>query len=189
MQLKSASLTFRELSQQDFPLYRSVFSDEKVMRYAYHDKTDDETVLREQFDRLIEQSKLPKQTRPIYMFTVFEKQSREFVGIADIVMEFWHTEFCGEIGYFLLPKHWGKGYASEMANALVDGFFGEMGLHRICASCNAGNKASERVMQKAGMTLEGVMRKARYKDGSWYDELRYAILFDEWNAKSSKPTE
>ncbi len=180
MQLTSNRLTFRELTEQDYPLYRSVFSDEHVMRYAYHDKTDNEVELKRQFDELIAQSMLPVQSRPTYMFAVFEMVSGEFVGFADIVMEFWHDKKCGEIGYFLLPQHWGKGYASEMACALVDGFFGTMGLHRISASCNASNKASERIMQKAGMTKEGVFRKARYKKNQWHDELRYAILYEEW---------
>ncbi len=182
MELTSASLIYRQLSEQDYPLYRLVFSDENVMRYAYHDKTDDEEQLRNQFDELVVQGKLPTESRPTYMYSVYEKQSGAFVGFADIVMEFWHTKLCGEIGYFLLPVHWGKGYASEMACALVDGCFGTMGLHRISASCNAGNKASEHVMQKAGMTKEGVFRKARYKNDEWHDELRYAILYEEWYA-------
>ncbi len=181
--MTSTHLTFRELAEQDYPLYRCIFSDENVMRYAYHDKTDDEAELRKQFDALVAQSILPTQNRPTYMFAVFEMTGGEFVGLADIVMEFWHDKMCGEIGYFLLPRHWGKGYASEMACALVDGFFGTMGLHRISASCNAGNKASERVMQKAGMTKEGVFRKARYNNDQWHDELCYAILHEEWSAQ------
>ena len=104
MELTSASLIYRQLSEQDYPLYRLVFSDENVMRYAYHDKTDDEEQLRNQFDELVAQGKLPTESRPTYMYSVYEKQSGAFVGFADIVMEFWHTKLCGEIGYFLVMQ-------------------------------------------------------------------------------------
>lgn len=40
-----------------------------------------------------------------------------------------------DIGYELAPAHWGNGYATEAARALVTHGFGEMGLHRISATC------------------------------------------------------
>ncbi len=181
MQLRSKNLYFNALSSKDYPLFCSVFSDESVMRYAYHDATDNAAELREKFDKILSETGLPAASRPIYMYMVSEARSGAFIGIADIVIEFWQSERCGEIGYFLLPEFWGKGYASEIACTLVDTFFARMGLHRICATCNAENKGSERVMQKAGMTLEGVLRKARYKQGVWHDELRYSILRCEWH--------
>lgn len=85
----------------------------------------------------------------------------------------------GEIGYFLLPTYWGKGYATEIGQLLIEIGFSHVGLHRICASCNIENKNSERIMKKIGMKKEGQIRQVRLKNGTWHDELRYSILKEE----------
>ncbi|HEX2926258.1 MAG TPA: GNAT family protein, partial [Ruminiclostridium sp.] len=87
---------------------------------------------------------------------------------------------CGEVGYFLLPAYWGRGYATELADTLLDFGFTRLGLHKISARCNSNNLKSEGIMKKVGMTLEGELRKVRPKYGSWDDEKHYGILFDEW---------
>lgn len=62
---------------------------------------------------------------------------------------------CIDLGYRYMKKHWGKGYASEAAAACLDYGFKELNMGRIDAHCMVENKASERVMQKIGMTFEG----------------------------------
>ena len=86
---------------------------------------------------------------------------------------------CAEIGYLLHRDNWGKGYATELARALVDLCFSGIGLHKVIATCNAGNKASEHVMQKLGMVREGFFRQMRWKNGRWDDELRYSLLRED----------
>jgi ribosomal-protein-alanine N-acetyltransferase len=88
----------------------------------------------------------------------------------------------GEIGYFLLLAYWGKGYATEIAAALTRFCFEELRFHKVCASCHALNTASENVMKKLGLTKEGVLRRRRYKNDVWHDEIRYGILIEEWEA-------
>ena len=56
-----------------------------------------------------------------------------------------------EIGYRLLPDAWGHGFATEGARALVDYGFDDLGLHRIIGVTHRGNKASQRVLIKAGL--------------------------------------
>jgi RimJ/RimL family protein N-acetyltransferase len=56
-----------------------------------------------------------------------------------------------EVGYRLLPEAWGRGFATEGAKALVDYGFDDLGLHRIIGVTHPGNKASQRVLQKAGL--------------------------------------
>ena len=59
-----------------------------------------------------------------------------------------------ELGYEIAPDHWGHGYATEAAVAMVGWAFGALGLHRIIAHCLAANRASARMLEKVGMTLE-----------------------------------
>ena len=56
-----------------------------------------------------------------------------------------------EIGYRLLPEAWGQGFATEGATAMYQYGFDDLGLHRIIGVTDPGNKASQRVLQKAGL--------------------------------------
>ena len=62
-------------------------------------------------------------------------------------------------GYVLARDHWGKGYTSEALKALVDWSLQQDGVHRAQAFCDLENPASARVMEKAGMTYEGILRR------------------------------
>ncbi len=85
-----------------------------------------------------------------------------------------------EIGYIIKPDYWGKGYGTEMGKALIEYLFQNYNIHKIVASCNANNHSSEDIMKKIGMQLEGVLRKVRYKNGNWVDEINYGLLREEW---------
>jgi len=88
----------------------------------------------------------------------------------------------GDMGYELDPDHWGKGYATEAARAVLHFGFSHMSLHRICASCIAENTGSAHVLEKLGMQQEGRLRENEYFKDRWWDTLLYAILYDEWQA-------
>ncbi|MFC9561380.1 GNAT family N-acetyltransferase [Agromyces sp. NPDC056965] len=87
------------------------------------------------------------------------------------------------IGYLLDPAHAGNGYATEIARALLDLAFGELGVHRVTAGCFADNTASWRIMEKLGMRREqhGV-RDSWHAELGWIDGYTYAMLADEWRA-------
>ena len=82
----------------------------------------------------------------------------------------------GEVGFRFFPDIWGQGYATEALKGLISFSFDELGLHRIWAGCVKENVASARVLEKAGMRLEGCTRKSYMIDGSWHDSLLYGIL-------------
>lgn len=82
----------------------------------------------------------------------------------------------GELGYWLAVPWWGQGVMSEAARAVVAYGFAVLGLHRIQAKCLPGNVGSARVMEKAGMTFEGVLRGYTYTKGNFVDLAMYAII-------------
>lgn len=61
-----------------------------------------------------------------------------------------------EIGYWLATAHWGKGYATEAARAVVDHLFTEHGVCAVAASARVVNPASRRVIEKCGFQWVGV---------------------------------
>ena len=90
------------------------------------------------------------------------------------------------LGYILHPEHRGRGYTTEAVKLLVDHLFTTNKIVRIQAECNLENRASVRVLEKAGFTYEGLKRKAAYIQGVYMDGALYSILRDEW--KTAKNT-
>ncbi len=181
MRFTSERLLFRSFAENDFGLFYSLFSNARVMRYAFWDRYESEDALRPYFAEVMENNRATA-GRKAYEFAVFLLESGTFIGAADIEISIQNAQGgCGEIGYFLLPEYWGKGYATETAKAMTAFAFRHVKLHRVKASCNSGNLESEKVLLKAGMIKEGEFRKARYKDGQWADEKHYSILIDEWD--------
>ena len=66
------------------------------------------------------------------------------------------TRFSSEIGLFwaLFPEHWGNGYATEAAAAMIAYAFGQLRLRRIVATTENDNSRSINVMRRLGMRLE-----------------------------------
>lgn len=62
-------------------------------------------------------------------------------------------------GYALSRAHWGQGYMAEALRVLVDWALAQPEIHRAWAFCDAENPASARVMEKAGMVREGILRR------------------------------
>ena len=64
-----------------------------------------------------------------------------------------------EFGYVIARSCWGRGYMTEALTTLVDWSLGQAEIWRASAFCDADNIGSARVMEKAGMAFEGVMRR------------------------------
>ena len=85
-----------------------------------------------------------------------------------------------EIGYFLLPSERGKGYGTEAVQLMVDYLFLSQNIVRIEATTNVWNKASQRVLEKAGFRIEGTIRKLQLIRGVWTDHYLHSILREKW---------
>jgi RimJ/RimL family protein N-acetyltransferase len=89
-----------------------------------------------------------------------------------------------ELGYRLAKAAWGKGYAAEASQAVIDHGFRVLGVRRVVASTMAVNTASRRVMEKVGMRLvrtfhaDWPVRIPGDEEG----DVEYAITRDEWAA-------
>ncbi len=89
----------------------------------------------------------------------------------------------GEIGFVFHPDFQGHGFATEAAAELLRIGFDTVGLHRICAHCDARNTASARVMERLGMRCEAHFVHNEIFKGEWGDELVYAIREDRWRTR------
>ena len=85
-----------------------------------------------------------------------------------------------EIGYSIFPEERGKGYCTEAVQIMVDYLFMSRSIVRVQAHTSTRNKASQRVLEKAGFMKEGLLRKAEFIRGEWTDMILYSIIREEW---------
>jgi ribosomal-protein-alanine N-acetyltransferase len=87
-----------------------------------------------------------------------------------------------EVGYALSSQYWGRGLMTEAVRAVIAFGFRTLNANRIQGRCEVENIASIRVMEKAGMKLEGVLREHEYAAGRYLDIAIHSILRREWRA-------
>lgn len=78
-----------------------------------------------------------------------------------------------EVGYTIKKEYSGKGIATEALKEVCKLGFNELKLVRIWAKVLPNNKASMRVLEKAGFKREGYLRKSFYLNGKYNDEVVY----------------
>jgi RimJ/RimL family protein N-acetyltransferase len=88
----------------------------------------------------------------------------------------------GEIGWTMIPRHAGRGYATEAANAVLEMAFEHYGLRRIVANLDARNDRSAALCERLGMRREVHRVGDFWSKGRWTDSYEYALLRAEWRA-------
>ncbi|MCP4143768.1 MAG: GNAT family N-acetyltransferase [bacterium] len=170
--LNSDRLTLREFKDSDLEAVHSYGSDIEVVRYMEwgpNSRTDSEDFLARA------KAELLKGPRAIYEFAVIETATDELIGGIGL-----HTKgFQAMLGYCYARPAWGKGFATEAAQLLVDYGFNTLGLHRIWAKCDTENIPSIRVLEKIGMIQEGCLKHDCQIRGEWRDNALFAILKEE----------
>jgi ribosomal-protein-alanine N-acetyltransferase len=116
-------------------------------------------------------------------FAVTGRENGELVGAIGIHINKPHRS--AETGYWIGKPFWNRGYATEALKAVIAYGFERAQLHRIFARHMTKNPASGRVMQKAGMSYEGILRESLYRDDAYEDAAVYSILASEYRAGGS----
>lgn len=110
-----------------------------------------------------------------YTFAIETINSNEFIGLFGLKL--WPKKNRrGEVWYKLHSDYWGKGYATEALNLVLDFGFDRLNLHRIQAGCAVENIGSIKVLEKAGMIKEGRGRQILPLKSGWSDNFEYSIL-------------
>jgi RimJ/RimL family protein N-acetyltransferase len=110
-----------------------------------------------------------------WLFAIEIREEPKLIGIVRIgVRSAEHRQ--GNLGYAVHPDHWGKGFATEALIRILEFGFGDLSLERIWATADVRNVASWKVMEKAGMEREGLMRHHLLVRGAWRDSVLYARI-------------
>ena len=149
--LETERLRLREFVAEDAELLCALDSDPEVMRYINGGQPTSLATIRDQ-------------TLPAFLdyyqrfahygfWAAFEKATDEFIGWFHFRPDRDHPDDI-DLGYRLARRFWGRGLATEMACALVIQGFGVWGVERVVGYALEANKASRRVLEKAGLQLE-----------------------------------
>jgi len=162
-------------------MYRNLNTDPEVnhfLTWELHKSIEDTVALLKDFEERYEN---PAR----YCWAIVARDTNEVIGTvaAPVVKE--RTETV-EVTYALGRAWWGKGITAEALRAVIAFLFREVGVNRIEAAHDINNPNSGKVMAKAGMRKEGVLRKASRNNQGLIDIAVYAILRDEWEARQNE---
>lgn len=118
------------------------------------------------------------------VFALVHQESDQLIGAMGLVIN--KTFHRAELGYWIGAPFWGNGYATEAALEVLNYGFTVMKLNKINATHMVHNPASGRVMEKIGMTTEGLLKQHVHKDGKFIDLAAYAILAENWQQKQGE---
>jgi RimJ/RimL family protein N-acetyltransferase len=112
-------------------------------------------------------------------FAIEQKAEGSFCGLVEVRdIDREHSQ--GELSFWLAVESWGKGYMSEVVQAVVRYTFENLGLNRLFAYHMLRNPTSGRVLEKNGFKQEGLLRQRVQKWGHFEDVVLWAILRQEW---------
>ncbi len=167
--LTTPRLSVREFARSDLPLLRAFSDDPRVREFA---------PIESRAIAAAERADQPQRgARRSWELAVIVRRTGKLVGACDLALG---APGEADIGYMLAPRHWGHGYATELATALVAFGLGQLALKRVSAIVAIENDRSRRVLEKAGLQWEGLLRRHVRAGGRSWDCHRYAIDRAGW---------
>ena len=112
-----------------------------------------------------------KQQDPEVTFAI--QYEFKFVGAIGMVLQRDVYRFSAELGYWIGEPFWGKGITTRAVRLICAYAFNNLNMEKMFAGVFQGNEASKKVLEKCGFELEGIARKAVYKNNKFLDEYRY----------------
>lgn len=146
-------LILRELEQTDAMDLFEMDSDPEVHLYIENNPVKSIN----EITKVIEMLKKQYDENGIARWAVIEKNTNECIGWSGLKyfnepLNSHHNFY--ELGYRFKKRHWGKGYATESATAVLDYGFKKLNIHSVFAITDPQNTNSKKVLTKLGFTLQ-----------------------------------
>jgi ribosomal-protein-alanine N-acetyltransferase len=148
--LETARLTTRFLTQEDAANWLEYCSDPIATRFTGMDGKTPEEMAREGIALSL---KRYKENR-FGLQALISKETGEFIGKCGLLLQEVNGRNEIEIGYHLLPRYWGHGYATEAAKKFRDYAFERHLTDSVVSIIHPNNTASKKVAMRIGMKLE-----------------------------------
>lgn len=169
--LTTPRLILRPPRLDDADAFYEIWSDAQAMRYFSFPAMTDPQQARQRMPRLVSGSDEGKAVVCI----VELRETGEALGNCDL---FHIDEQCrrAEIGFSMKRRHWGHGFMSEAADAVIAHAFGALQLRRLEADIDPRNTASARLLERLGFVREGLLRERWMVGDEVSDSALYGLL-------------
>ncbi len=169
--LETERLILRRFELSDAPVVHTLLDDPEVVGNIIHKSLPYSLA---DAEAMITQSHAAFDEGRAYVFAVVRKSNADLVGYCDLELEARSSQ--AEIAYWIGRPYWWQGYATEAAKCVAAFGFDVLDLERIYAFVLKRNRASTRVLQKAGLGLESTQQRSAHKDGIFEDVEIYSLL-------------
>jgi ribosomal-protein-alanine N-acetyltransferase len=174
--INTERLLLRPITTKDAPdifAYASNPEVTKYVRFVTHKSIKDTHA----FIRRV-QASYRKGMTPVWGIEM--KASGRLIGTSGF-LQWPNSDQRAELGYVINPAYWGRGFVTEAAMALCDFAFKKMKVNRIEAGTIVEHRASQRVLEKCGFKLEGVLRQRELIKGRFPDVTMYSLLRQDYS--------
>jgi RimJ/RimL family protein N-acetyltransferase len=170
--LRQDGLVFRLPTRDDLPVLGRAFADPEIAEAANFPPLDaaGQSEFLDNLDSFVSSGRMVPTL-------IVEDGNGGIVGGASLHNVAWEHSI-GEIGYWLFAEGRGRGAATLAARTMAE-FGHSLGLERVQALVHVGNEASERVLERAGFTREGVLRSLPRRRGPRGDSTIFSLLRGE----------
>lgn len=158
--LRTSRLLLRRWAPDDREPFAQINADPRVMRYRF------KTLTRAESDALLDEIEAGFDRHGFGEWAVERTEDHRVIGFAGLELADATAPFDPpiHIGWHLAHDAWGRGYATEAAEAVLDFSFDELGLAQVVAHTTSRNAPSRAVMRRLGMTHH----PDDDFDGPWY---------------------
>lgn len=180
--IKGVSVQLRALERRDLAKLWEWENDAEVMEFASSspERCVSLDILTRMFESGVSSDSFPKRY-------IIEEKEHGAIGM----ISYWlpNPKFfqSAEIGVYIGEKNlWGKGYGTDAILALARALFEELNFHRISFSVGGHNTRMQKVLERCGMKLEGIIREERYIHGRYWDTIKLGCLKHEFEEESRR---
>ena len=132
------------IKKSDYVDVKNLYRNQEVRKFLGGIRSD--TSIKEVFADMLNSS------NDSYYWVVREKHTDKFIGLVSLDLH--HEGVHLELSYQFLPKWWGKGYATEVVQLLINYALNELKLSKVIAETQTANKSSCRLLERIGMEFE-----------------------------------
>ncbi len=170
--LETGRLTTRFLTEEDIPLWYEYFADPENCRFL---SLPDVSSIEEKAAIMVNYALTRYKNNTLGLQALITKDTQELIGMCGLLVQEVNGKKEIEVGYHLLKRFWGKGYAIEAAQLFRDYGFNNSDTATIISIIHPLNEPSKKVARKNGMTLRE--QDIAFRDSS-YDV--FVITREEW---------
>ena len=143
--MKEINIKLEKFTENDFAHYFELVNNPKVMEMIT-ERAIEKDEAQTDFDKLIQNNKLNEN---FGNFKIIDNEANEFIGLAKLEITTEKDEEA-ELGYTILPKHWGKGIAGKVGKQLIESVKEQKQIKRLFAIIDPKNIPSRKILVNNG---------------------------------------